>query len=294
MPEDTFTMTQPTIAPFRTQLLKWVGNKQRFAPQIISLFPEDMETYYEPFLGSGGVLGTLSPKNAVASDALHPLMDIWFTLKEDPDRLIQWYAERRDGLEDHNQVKARYAHILADFNQNPNGADFVFLTRTCYGGVVRFRKSDGGMSTPCGAHMPISSDNFAKRVALWHKRVQGTKFFCNDYRETMELARPGDVIYCDPPYADSQTILYGAQKFQLAELLDSIDRAKSRGVYVALSIDGSKKSGLHEVLLDFPEGLFEPEASITVGRSMLHRFQMNGQSLEGDVVKDRLLLTYNL
>ena len=65
-----------------SQLLKWIGNKQRFAPQIISCFPYEFETYFEPFLGSGAVLGTLAPESAVASDALEPLVGIWQTLVE--------------------------------------------------------------------------------------------------------------------------------------------------------------------------------------------------------------------
>jgi DNA adenine methylase len=63
-------------------------------------------------------------------------------------------------------------------------------------------------------------------------------------------------------------------------------------VYVALSLDGSKKSG--EVLchLKFPDGLFERELQIRCGRSMLRRFQMGGKTLEREEVSDRLLLTY--
>lgn len=294
MQKEALSMARPTVKPFNSQLIKWVGNKQRFAPQIISFFPYDMKDYYEPFLGSGGVLGTLAPKHGIASDVLHPLMEIWFSLKENPTQLIQWYSDRRKGLETHEQVKTQYEKILRNFNKHPNGADFIFLTRTCYGGVVRFRKNDGAMSTPCGAHNPISEDSFAKRVAAWHKRIAGTEFFCSDYRKIIEQASKGDVIYCDPPYVDSQNILYGAQQFQLSELFEAIDKAKSRGVRIVLSIDGSKKSGLYNVLLNFPKGLFETEANITVGRSMLHRFQMEGQSLEKDIVKDRLLLTYDL
>ena len=81
--------------PFRSQLLKWVGNKQRFAHEIVSYFPAYFGTYYEPFLGSGGVLGTLAPGRAVASDLLGPLMQIWQTLAHDPDTLKRWYAEVR-------------------------------------------------------------------------------------------------------------------------------------------------------------------------------------------------------
>lgn len=280
-----------TPEPFHPQLLKWVGSKQRFAPEIIRMFPDDIREYREPFLGAGGVLGTLAPRHAVASDILPPLMEIWTTLHDDPELLKHWYASRRDGLDTHDMVAARYRQTLDSFNRRPNGADFLFLTRACYGGVIRFRR-DGRMSTPCGPHTPMPSKTFARRVDLWHARVRHVTFHTMDYRDAIADAQPGDLVYCDPPYADSQKILYGAQAFRLEELFDAIDRAKSRGVRVALSIDKSKKNGLREILLDLPHGLFETEAEITVGRSMLHRFQMPGQNLDHDKVKDRLLLTY--
>ena len=69
------------INPLKTQLLKWIGNKQRFAPEIVSYFPTAYNRYFEPFLGSGAVLATLAPKIAVGSDIFKPLMEIWQTLK---------------------------------------------------------------------------------------------------------------------------------------------------------------------------------------------------------------------
>ena len=64
-------------------------------------------------------------------------------------------------------------------------------------------------------------------------------------------------------------------------------------MFVALSIDGSKRSGNFVCDLPIPSGLFEREVSVNVGRSMLRRFQMKGESLEGEQVADRLLLTPN-
>ncbi len=49
------------------QLLKWVGNKQKYASQIANFIPEH-NTYVEPFLGGGAVLGTLSPASGMAGD----------------------------------------------------------------------------------------------------------------------------------------------------------------------------------------------------------------------------------
>jgi DNA adenine methylase len=63
---------------------------------------------------------------------------------------------------------------------------------------------------------------------------------------------------------------------------------------VAVSIDGTKRSGDLICNLPIPRDLFEHEIFVTCGRSMLKRFQMEGQDLQGEVVADRLLLTYRI
>ena len=280
-----------TYYPPKSQLLKWVGNKQKFAVEITRHFPTDIARYIEPFLGSGAILATVAPKNGLGSDIFKPLIEIWQKLANDPNGLIDWYAERRNRLE--TEVKEDvYKSILAAYNADPNGADFLYLTRSCYGGIVRFRKADGYMSTPCGVHTPIPVENFATRVRDWTARLRNVSFAHLDYREAFAQARRGDMIYCDPPYSHSQAILYGAQSFRLEDLLLEIDKAKLKGVRVALSIDGNKKSGDLLCDLPIPDGLFENEIFIDCGRSMLRRFQLEGQTLENEVVADRLLLSY--
>lgn len=179
----------------------------------------------------------------------------------------------------------------ASYNNAPNGADLLFISRACYGGVVRFRK-DGFISTPCGVHSPISPESFARRVDIWRHRTHGARFLHSDFQEIMNRAQPGDLVYCDPPYTHSQSILYGAQTFTLDRLFEVIAECKQRGVHVVVSIDGTKKSGNRSCDISVPNGLFEREAVVNCGRSMLRRFQMSGESLEQEVVRDRLLLTY--
>lgn len=277
--------------PFRTQLLKWIGNKQGQADAIVRHFPKRFGTYFEPFLGSAGVLGVLAPERAVASDVFAPLIEIWQTLRADKEALKRQYAERHARMSAVGKRTA-YEEILASYNAGPNGADLLFLCRACYGGVVRFRKADGYMSTPVGVHEPVSPESFAKRVDVWHARTQGAVFRHLDFAEAMAEARAGDLVYCDPPYSDSQSILYGAQAFSLTRLFDAIAACKARGVYVVLSIDGTKYSGERVCALPIPPALFEREVFVDVGRSMLKRFQMEGFSLEDHEVRDRLLLTY--
>ena len=279
------------MTPLTRQLLKWIGNKQRSARQIVAHFPTRFGRYVEPFLGSGAVLATLAPRSALGADAFSPLMEVWHALHHDPDKLKGWYAERWQAQHRGEKV-AEYERIKASYNAAPNGADLLFLCRSCYGGVVRFRKADGYMSTPCGVHRPISPTSFGRRVDEWHERMAGAEFLVADFAHTMSRAERGDLVYCDPPYRDTQAILYGAQGFCVELLFEAIGQCKARGVHVALSLDGTKRSGQKQCAVPIPARLFAREISIHCGRSMLRRFQMGGQTLEGEVVADRLLLTY--
>lgn len=57
--------------------------------------------------------------------------------------------------------------------------------------------------------------------------------------------------------------------------------------------EGAKRSGQVVHQLPIPPDLFACEVFIPTGRSMLERFQMNGQTLdEHEAVAGRLLLTY--
>ncbi|WP_307203019.1 DNA adenine methylase [Nocardioides zeae] len=282
------------VLPFKTQLLKWIGNKQRFAHEIAGYLPPlDGGTYWEPFLGSAAVLGTLQPGRAVGSDGFLPLIGIWQMLHDDVGTLLDWYTERWERYDAAADRREAYEEIKASYNAGPNPADLLFLSRSCYGGVVRFRAADGYMSTPMGVHKPVNPDSFTKRAKLWRERTAGATFEHLDYREAFARMQPGDAVYCDPPYTHTQTILYGAQRFDLQDLFACIADAKQRDVKVALSIDGSKVTNSDELLhVGIPDGVFEREVLVNVGRSMLKRFQMEGRSLESHVVTDRLLLTY--
>lgn len=273
------------------QLLKWVGNKYRYAQEIVELFPEKYNKYVEPFVGTGAVLATLKPHKAIASDALKPLIEFWKILKKSPENLIIYYKTEIERFNRNRQEV--YDEIKKRFNEKHNPYDLLLLSRTCYGGVMRFRQADGYMSTPIGPHKPIPPKTFERRAKEWSERIQNTDFYAVDFREAFKMVEKGDVVYCDPPYVDTQRILYGAQGFSFKDLYHNIREAKEKGAYIALSIDGAKKSNKKLIDVGIPhDNLFEKQLIIDCGTSMLLRFQRNGENMEGENVKDRLLLTW--
>ena len=271
------------------QLLKWIGNKYKYANDIVAFLPKDFNQYIEPFIGTGAILATLSPAKGIAGDTLTPLIDMWNTLKTSPEVLINHYEETINRFNEDR--KGVYAEVVDRYNANPNPEDLVIISRTCYGGVMRFR-TDGHISTPIGPHKPIAPISFKARALEHHSRIQNTIFLNESFSETMKHANNGDVVYCDPPYIDSQKILYGAQKFDFKDLIDEIAKCKSRGVKIALSIDGAKKSGKKKIEIEVPPDLFEREVLLDCGSSMLKRFQNGGAAMIGEDVHDRLLLTW--
>lgn len=271
------------------QLLKWVGNKHRYAETIARHLPSEPGTYFEPFVGTGAVLATMQPKSAFAGDTLHVLIELFRSVQVDPAPLVTHYASARVELMAHG--KEAYGNVKERFNSSPNPGDLLVLSRTCYGGVVRFTRG-GAISTPMGPHKPMPAEKLARYMHEWQMRLQGVEFVCQDFAATMDMARPGDTIYCDPPYLHGQSILYGAQDFQLARLWKSVSKAVDRGVCVAVSIDGYRRSGARVIDLGIPRGLFARELLIERGGCMLRRFQMTGSDMAEEQVADRLLLSW--
>lgn len=281
-------------------LLKWIGNKQRFANTIVSYMPSSFNNYYEPFLGSGAVLAELLVQNATClfphfnhaygSDVLPFLIDIFRLVKDNPSEIIDYYAKEISIYYDNPE--AQYEIIKNRFNQNHNAFDFCLLSRTCYSGIIRFRKADGYMSTPRGPHKPISPAEFEERVELWSDLVQKADFNVDSFEIAMSKLQSGDLVYCDPPYTHSQNIIYGAQSFNIECLWDKIAECKDRGAYVMLSINGTRESKKKDISVDIPSGLFERELTVNCGISMIDRLRNSGKSMTDEVVHDKLLLTW--
>ena len=160
-------------------LLKWIGSKYRMAEEIASYFPADMGTFHDVFLGGGSVLATVAPSRGVGSDTFAPLMEIWRAVQSNPDLVKSWYEQRWTYAMSGDR-RERYEEIKESYNARSNGADFLYIARSCYGGVIRFRKQDGYMSTPVGIHTPMLPCTFSKRVDAWHRRVQGTELVLAD------------------------------------------------------------------------------------------------------------------
>ena len=229
-------------------------------------------------------------EHAFGSDILPFLIDIFILAKNNPQSVIDYY--KKEISEYYQDPISKYDEIRDRFNKCHNPYDFVLLSRTCYSGVIRFRKADGYMSTPRGPHKPISPETFEARIRQWHVLLQKASFTCASFEEIMKLPKDGDVVYCDPPYTHSQSIIYGAQDFDIDMLWEMISQCKGRGAKVILSINGMRDSKKKDISITPPNDLFERKLMINCGTSMIDRLQNNGKEMKDKKVDDQLLLTW--
>lgn len=240
--------------------VKWTGSKRLVAREIADLLPDD-GTYYEPFVGSGAVLYAANPSNAVAGDRCEPLVELWRLVRDDPERLAQYYRRAWHRLRDEGEDA--YYDIREQFNDDRDPRKLLFLTRTSVNGLVRFN-DDGEFN----ASLHLSRDgmrptDLAGVLSEWSRRLNGVDFRADDYADTLAGATAGDVVFLDPPYFNADTLYYG--EFDVDRFLDELKRLRDAGVRYALTLDGT--AGDHEYAAEVPEWAYEERRSLETGTS---------------------------
>jgi len=191
---------------------------QGIKSKLVSFIAESIEwdqsnggTWIEPFLGSGVVLFSIQPQRAIVSDKNHHIINFYRKIQsgEITGAVAREYLEDagRKLLESEGSY---YYDVRNRFNEQGSSLDFLFLTRACFNGVMRFNKK-GGFNVP----FCKKPDRFAKayitRIANQIDRVSQVmegkdwEFVSGDFRDTLERAKPEDFIYVDPPYIGRHT-----------------------------------------------------------------------------------------
>ena len=247
-------------------LIKWTGSKRLQAAKIVAHFPAQIETYHEPFLGGGSVLGRLLDSEIrvgryECSDTYAPLIALWSLVKDDPDRLIDGYARLRkdatDGRERH------YHELRRSFNRGRCPIQFFFLLRTCRVGHVRINANGDFTSAFDRCRAGTTPDLLRPVVQAWHRKLVAAdvRFAVRDYREV--VSGPGDLLYLDPPYLTS-TLYYGRMDY--GEMFSWLGRQS--GSYL-LSLNGHV-GGVDRTLV-VPGDLYDDHVQVEAGDNRLHR-----------------------
>lgn len=223
--------TPKRISPF----LKWPGGKRWLAPLLSELISaETSGRYFEPFLGAGAVFLQLQPKRAILSDTNEELVHFLGTIGNSAEAVVRLVQTWENTAECYAKVRS----------SNPRSnvrraARFLFLNRTCWGGIYRTNRR-GEFNVPFGnSGRPICSLEEVVKAAAIYKRA---RLVVDDFEAVITDARGGDAVYADPPYTvkgeNNGFIRYNEKLFSWHDqerLSLACRSAKRRGAFVCVS-----------------------------------------------------------
>ena len=253
-------------------VIKWSGSKRSQAENIISYFPKEIDTYYEPFCGGASVLRRLLDSDIkvnkyICSDLNSDLIDLWSEIKNNPQEVINHYIKLWNELniDDDKERKKKYFGMVRErFNKEKNPLDFMFIMRTTTNGMPRYNKDGNFNNSFHVTRNGIIPKTFKSIVYEWSELLNkyDVEFKCCSYDEIKP--NENDFVYLDPPYANTKGMYYGTIDYM--KLWEWLRNLKCK---YALSFDGI--SGDIDSTYSVPTDIYSKHEYLLSGNSSFKR-----------------------
>lgn len=258
-------MTKLSLQPIPYQ-----GSKRSIAQQIFSLVPGKVSRIVEPFAGSAAVtLYAARQKIAdtfIVNDSYQPLINLWERMVNDPHGIAQEYENIWAGQMDDS--KSHYAQIRSAFNQDQDPAKFLYLVSRCVKNAIRFNSKGEFNQGADNRRLGRRPSETRRQIVLSSLMLRGkVEFYCEDFMDTLARAKPGDLVYMDPPYQGTSTKTNPRyhQGLTVEKLIEGLMYLNERKISFLLSYDGS--CGEKQYGIKLPEDLGLERIEINAGRS---------------------------
>ncbi len=180
---------------------KWVGGKSTSVKHLLELVPSHIDTYVEPFVGSGAMFFSLNFDKAIINDTNQELICTYETIKDNVYELEMFLSTLV-------YDKGLYEKIRAwdrepKFLQRPKierASRLIYLMKTCFNGLYRV-SSKNFFNTPFGnIKNPNICDSKTLRACSKYLNNKQVSIFNKDYKELLDIIPDNSFVYLDPPY----------------------------------------------------------------------------------------------
>lgn len=203
--------------------LKWAGGKSQLLSQFIPYLPKELdnneiENYYEPFLGSGAVFFFLNSqykfRHSFLFDVNEQLVNSYNVIKDNLEELVKYlevlqkkYFSLRDekredyfyGIRDNFNSIITNKYSVEDIKTKVKmTSHLIFLNKTCFNGLFRMNRK-GEFNVPFGRYKnPKILDG--PNLRLVNRLLQNTTIQTKSFNESLLNIHPNSFVYLDPPY----------------------------------------------------------------------------------------------
>jgi DNA adenine methylase len=181
----------------KTKLVNWISSNVKNL---------EFDRWVEPFMGTGVVAFNIRPRKALLSDSNPHLIRFYSALQE---KKITSGMVRKFLTEEGAKLLSSngdyYYEVRNRFNSENNPLDFLFLSRSCFNGMMRFNRK-GGFNVPFCKKPNRFAQALVTKISNQVENIsqiieQGEYTFKHqDFKESLKELKPNDLVYSDPPY----------------------------------------------------------------------------------------------
>lgn len=262
--------------------LNYTGGKFKLLPQILPLFPKNINTFVDLFCGGCNVGINIDCESVIYNDLDENLLYLYNTFKNlDKQSVFEWIYEiintyglslvsdkgydyykcdSSKGLGSYN--KESFLRLRADFNEKKKKGNYDYyyyvmlyvIIVYAFNNQIRFN-SNGEFNLPVGKRdfnkkMQQKLSDFIDKI-----KEQNCKFTCLDFREfDIDTLENNDFVYVDPPYLITCATYNeqgGWSETDEKDLLRFLDSLNEKGLRFALSNVLRSKGKENTILIEW-------------------------------------------
>lgn len=267
--------------------LNYTGGKYKLLPQLLELFPKQVNTFVDLFAGGGNVSVNVEAEKVVFNDLMWQVPEMLQEFKkigvEESLRKIDGYISSYD-LSKEN--KEGYLALRELYNKGKSDP-LMLYTLICYSfnNQIRFNNK-GAYNMPFGKDRSSFNPTLREKFIIFVQRLQSMEiqFSSKDFRELdLDTLGENDFVYCDPPYlitvaSYNENGGWGEQaERDLLAKLDTLDKA---GVKFGLSNVFESKGKENIILKEWAKGYTVHYLDHTYSNCSYHKKDKQSKDIE--------------
>lgn len=232
-------------------IVQYQGSKRKLADQILMHMPKRFERLIEPFSGMAAISIAVAYRNMadrfIINDINPDIVSILQSAIESPEDLISSYLSLwNEQFTYDGGSEAHFYKVRKDFNEgNKRACAMLYLLARCVKGSVRYNSAGEFNQSPDKRRNGTSPESLSYNVRSISNILKGkTSFYSKDFREILDMAQKGDIVYMDPPYQGVSNVRdhrYIAG-LSLEEFVVALEDLNRRSIDYIISYDGSSGS----------------------------------------------------
>lgn len=238
--------------------LNYVGGKFKLLPQILPMFPDEVNMFVDLFSGGANVGINVKAKKIICNDTISEVIvfcksckDIdSVTMVNNIESLIEQFQLSKTNQEGYLKLRELYN------SGDKNWATFYTLVCYAFNNQIRFN-SKGGYNMPFGKDRSSFNEKLKEKFIIFVNEMKKKNiiFTNSDFRKLKtDTLSEGDYIYADPPYLIT-TASYNenggwSEKEEIA-LLGILDSLNTKKVKFGLSNVLESKGKSNDILKEW-------------------------------------------